>query len=589
MARNSHNLGDDNNSSLSDDIRVVIGFDFGTTYSGFAYCHTKTKEIITNESWPGSKGQLKTPTVIKYTDNNYDTVKSWGYLALAQKPRKRKDDVVDTRPIEHFKLRLGDLPENLKPKLPVSERRIITDYFQEIGNLMKETVERAWPSVDFLNQVLLVLTVPAEFSEKTKKIVKECMYNANLIKSKDSINVQFTTEPEAAAIYCMKHCLKEQSLLSDNTIFMTVDCGGGTVDLTTRKLLAGGQLGEITERAGDFCGSTFVDQKFLELMESIVGKLAMKKLKENNYSELQYLVREFCEQIKFQFTGDDADFHYEIDLESTCPVLKKYVTGNKLEALEKDQWEIDIKFDSIKIMFDPIIDRIIRMIKAQLDNSQTSNLDMAQISNKCSAIFLVGGFSQSKYLFNRIKREFADRVENISVPTQPNAAICRGAAMYGLSMYNTKTDPDSETAKFIIGTRILKYTYGVKIAPEWTEGDPPFRKLRNGRIHKFSRLAQRGVEAKIDQEFSGMCFPVDPNQCNINFEIYITENDDGEYCDEVGMKLLGSLKIDLPDAHFGLERPVRFSLMFGRMEITASAKNMINGQNYHSKFRLIIE
>ncbi|RIB24215.1 hypothetical protein C2G38_2169221 [Gigaspora rosea] len=579
-------LKEDNPSPSDDDIRVVIGFDFGTTYSGFAYCHTKTKEIITNETWPGLKGHLKTPTVIKYTDNNYDTVKLWGYPALAQRPRKRKDGDIDSRPIEHFKLHLGDLPENLKPALPISETRVITDYFREIGNLMKDTVERAWPSVDFLNQVLLVITVPADFSEKTKKIMKECMYDADLIKSKDTTNVQFTTEPEAAAVYCMKNCLKEQFLTSENTIFMIVDCGGGTVDLTTRKLLAGGQLGEITERAGDFCGSTFVDQKFLELMESFAGKSAMKKLKENNYGELQYLVKEFCEQIKFQFTGDDPDFHYEIDLESTCPVLKKYVIGDKLKELEENLWEVEITFDTIKAMFDPIIDRIIRMIQAQLDNARTSKIGMAQISNTCSAIFLVGGFSQSKYLFNRIKREFADKVENISVPTQPAAAICRGAAMYGLSMYNAKTDPDSETAKFIIHTRILKYTYGIKVSSKWTEGDPPLRKLRNGRINKFSRLAQRGIETKIDQGFYGEYCPVEPDQTGILFEIYTTENSDGEYCDESGMKLLGTLMIDLPDVHLGLERPVQFSLTFGSMEIIASAKNMINGQNYHSKFEL---
>ncbi|CAG8668257.1 16080_t:CDS:2 [Gigaspora rosea] len=506
-------LKEDNPSPSDDDIRVVIGF------------------------------------VIKYTDNNYDTVKLWGYPALAQRPRKRKDGDIDSRPIEHFKLHLGDLPENLKPALPISETRVITDYFH--------TVERAWPSVDFLNQVLLVITVPADFSEKTKKIMKECMYDADLIKSKDTTNVQFTTEPEAAAVYCMKNCLKEQFLTSENTIFMIVDCGGGTVDLTTRKLLAGGQLGEITERAGDFCGSTFVDQKFLELMESFAGKSAMKKLKENNYGELQYLVKEFCEQIKFQFT-----------------------------ELEENLWEVEITFDTIKAMFDPIIDRIIRMIQAQLDNARTSKIGMAQISNTCSAIFLVGGFSQSKYLFNRIKREFADKVENISVPTQPAAAICRGAAMYGLSMYNAKTDPDSETAKFIIHTRILKYTYGIKVSSKWTEGDPPLRKLRNGRINKFSRLAQRGIETKIDQGFYGEYCPVEPDQTGILFEIYTTENSDGEYCDESGMKLLGTLMIDLPDVHLGLERPVQFSLTFGSMEIIASAKNMINGQNYHSKFEL---
>ncbi|RIA79988.1 hypothetical protein C1645_839501 [Glomus cerebriforme] len=37
------------------------------------------------------------------------------------------------------------------------------------------------------------------------------------------------------------------SCLSNEATFMIVDCGGGTVDLTTRKLLEGNQLGEITE------------------------------------------------------------------------------------------------------------------------------------------------------------------------------------------------------------------------------------------------------------------------------------------------------------------------------------------------------
>ncbi|CAG8814972.1 9038_t:CDS:2, partial [Cetraspora pellucida] len=314
---------------------------------------------------------------------------------------------------------------------------------------------------------------------------------------------------------------------------------------------------------------TFIDKKFLELMDSIAGESAMKKLRDNNYGELQYLVREFCEQIKFQFT----------------------------EELERDQWEIDITFDSIKAMFDPIIDRIIRMIQAQLYNALTSSFGIARtrkarrsiLANKCSAIFLVGGFSQSKYLLNRIKKEFTDSVENISVPTQPAAAICRGAAMYGISMNNANVDPNLATAKFIIGTRVLKYTYGVRVSGVWAESDPPHRKLRSGRIHRFSRLAKRGVEVKIDQEFTGTYLPVEPDSSSLVFYIFITENIDGKYCDEDGMKLLGSLRIDLPDLHLGTERPVQFSLMFGKMEITASAKNMINGQSYHSKFELSLK
>ena len=38
--------------------------------------------------------------------------------------------------------------------------------------------------------------------------------------------------------------------------------------------------------------------------------------------------------------------------------------------------------------------------------------------------------------------------------------------------------------------------------------------------------------------------------------IYYTQEYDGEYCDDPGMKLLGKLRIDLP----GSERPVLFGL-----------------------------
>jgi hypothetical protein len=34
--------------------RVVVGLDFGTTYSGFSYCHVEnSRDIRTNENWPG--------------------------------------------------------------------------------------------------------------------------------------------------------------------------------------------------------------------------------------------------------------------------------------------------------------------------------------------------------------------------------------------------------------------------------------------------------------------------------------------------------------------------------------------------------
>ncbi|CAB5295739.1 unnamed protein product [Rhizophagus irregularis] len=70
--------------------------------------------------------------------------------------------------------------------------------------------------------------------------MRKCLYNAGLTNSKESNKIEFTTEPEAAAIYCMRN-LEEQNkqnkqnkrLVPVNSSFMVVDCGGGTVDLTT--------------------------------------------------------------------------------------------------------------------------------------------------------------------------------------------------------------------------------------------------------------------------------------------------------------------------------------------------------------------
>jgi len=47
---------------------------------------------------------------------------------------------------------------------------------------------------------------------------------------------------------------------------MIVDCGGGTVDLTTHKIIGNKQLGEITERTEDYCRSTFIDKEFVEYL-----------------------------------------------------------------------------------------------------------------------------------------------------------------------------------------------------------------------------------------------------------------------------------------------------------------------------------
>ncbi|KAF0520399.1 actin-like ATPase domain-containing protein [Gigaspora margarita] len=546
---------------VSADIRVVVGIDFGTTFSGFSYANIETGEVISNEDWPGKKGPKKIPTVLQY-DENFDQVISWGFDALANEPtnRRKKDKSTPSRPVELFKLHLGDIQAKEKPVLPskITPERAIADYLREMGKVIKEEVERRWPGIDFFRMVRLAITVPAGFTEETKTIMRQCMYDAGLINNSGTQNLKFTTEPEAAAVHCMK-VLKEHGLRIGDK-YLVVDCGGGTVDLTVRELLEDNQLGEDTERTMDFCGGTYVDKEFLKFLEGMVGKNAIKMLHEKHYGHLSYMIQQFCERVKTRFTGEKSEFKkYSLDIEKVCPSLIQYVSGSALDELEEEDWEIDIDFETVKSFFDPVVNKILRLISAQLDASN------------CTVMFLVGGFSESKYLQQRIKQRFPEC--KVAVPPYPMAAIARGAVEYGLDMDAIKN-------------RVLKWTYGVSLFDDFKAGDPPSRKTSEGLIEKFHVMAKRGVQVEIDQQFSTMCYPVKPDQTSIKFRFYYTAKKTAEYCDESGMHKLGEFSIDLPDTYLGLNRPVTINLCFGAMEIIGIAKNETTGKIYEATFKL---
>ncbi|CAJ0891622.1 10842_t:CDS:2 [Entrophospora sp. SA101] len=385
--------------------------------------------------------------------------------------------------------------------------------------------------------------------------MRKCIYDAGLIESIGTLNLQFTTEPEAAAIHCI-NMLKDLELVT-GAKYLVVDCGGGTVDLTVRKLLPDEQIAEMTERSGDFCGGTYVDDEFLKFLESRVGKSAMNMLKEKYYGQVNYLIHKyFCPDIKIPFTGEKSKFKtIELDIEKKCPALKQYVTGSERDQLsDEDEWVIDLDFDTVKSFFDPVINKILKLIEIQLSKC-----------SDCSVMFLVGGFSESKYLQSRIKQKFGDKLE-IAIPPNPITAIVKGACEYGLD-------------RKIISTRVLLWSYGVEISDEWQTDDPLSRKTINGRIYKFDLMAKKGTEVDVNKEFSSYLGPVYPNQTGGTLNFFYTTKYDATYCDEPEMKKLGSLYVDMPDIHLGLNRSVQVTLRFGSMEIVATAKNITTEGN----------
>ncbi|EXX59371.1 hypothetical protein RirG_189710 [Rhizophagus irregularis DAOM 197198w] len=284
------------------DYRVVVGIDFGTTHSGFAYAHKRIKTIIVHSEWQEYYGLYKIPTILLY-DDKYEKVQSWGFNALKENIDNNK------KPIELFKLYLSRMKN--KPFLPngFDYKKAIIDYLHEMGEIIKHVIINDW--IDFYNQVLIVLTVPVEFDHTSIAIMRECAFKAGLLKDQYSRNLRFITEPEAAAIHCMKF-LNEN--LSVGETFMVVDCGDNTIDSTTILFLEDEELNIMTERSRNDCGDNFIDQEFLKFLELKVGSTTINLVKENHYDQLQYMLKEFYRKVKMDFTGIQSEFR-PIDLE----------------------------------------------------------------------------------------------------------------------------------------------------------------------------------------------------------------------------------------------------------------------------------
>ncbi|CAG8611977.1 5309_t:CDS:10 [Diversispora eburnea] len=558
------------------DLRVTVAIDFGTTFSGFAYANNINPDITVHDSWFGLNNSRKiipkTNTVIQY-GSGWKLV-NWGFPALAQDPgsrRKKKHVNTDCKTVELFKLHLADIPDYQKPGLPygLDYRKAIRDFLAEMKPLIQETLNRRWPPAIKLSQVRFVFSVPAEWKPHIIGILQDCIYDAGYLEKRHSNhNLEFTTEPEAAALYCMKKSGEYKLDVGDT--FLIVDCGGGTVDLTMRTLVEGDCISEDTERTGDLCGSTYVDKNFRAFLEKKLGKSALMNLQNKHYEQYQYMIHEFfCPYIKFLFNGDQAEFKIiELDIEKWCPALIDYVSQEIKEEMEEEDWLIEILFQDVFEMFHPVVENILTLINNQLNSSR----------KKCSAMFMVGGFAESPYLIKMIEERFSGRVPLIAVPQNPITAILRGAVMYGLN-------------KKAVKHRKLTMNYGVEVFPKWIQDvDPKARKTENGRIAKFSCLAKRGRIVTPDEVCSDVYYPVYPDQTAILFKVFATSKPNQRFCDKsdkTGMEEVGKLRIKLPDIHLGIDRPVEFGLKFGELLITATARNKTNGESYSAEFNYV--
>lgn len=400
-----------------EDSQLIIGLDFGTTFSGIAYIFTEQNkpdpEAVTD--WPGTPGLKvpKTPTLIDYTAPSGGKPFSWGSKVHPTSKGKLEGVKLLLDPEQPVPLYVPasntkkDLQKLGKPVVDVA-----TDYLKVLYEHALGYINNAYPK-DFVDmqQKKFVLTVPAVWSDKAKDLTLKAAKNAGIYP------VQLIKEPEAAALYTL-HYLKGRALAAGDA-FVLCDAGGGTVDLISYEVDSVDplELKELVPGTGGVAGSLILNKRFEEAVKNIVGDEEFLDLKKTE--GFADAVKQFDREVKPAFCGD-KDQAWNVNF--TMGNLEDDPTNNiQANCLR-------LKYELVHQIFEPLVTAIIQLVAEQVANVRIKRMGANHPKGKeIKAIFLVGGFGSSQYLKMRLEKANPDI--QVIQPADAWGAIVRGAVL----------------------------------------------------------------------------------------------------------------------------------------------------------------
>ncbi|KAL3474643.1 hypothetical protein BJX99DRAFT_231373 [Aspergillus californicus] len=450
------------NSNL--DEFMVIGIDFGTTYSGAAWATIDDFEadqinLITNWSGQGRE-EGKAPSEIFYEHGKL----MWGY-----------DIPPDADPVKWFKLLLLR-EEDLDPKLRASEfvlrgrkmlreldktaTDVIADYLRALWQHVMKTIHKArGKSVIAALAFHVVITVPAIWKDYARQAMKEAARRAGILDDRDAgpTILTFAPEPEAAALATL--CERARELNTDD-VYVICDAGGGTVDLISYKVGEKDpiELHEAVLGTGGLCGGIFIDEAFETMCKNRLGRqwsnLSQAGIKDVMKGEWEYY-------IKPQYTPSDESKEWIVAIPAEAfkgPALndqsrKPFIKNGRIHYASSD----------IQKVYKRVFSDIEELIDGQLKKAKEKRLSV-------KGVILVGGLGSSPYLYEHLQAAYKkQKIEVLqSTGIRPRTAICRGAIFKGFLDGPSAAAPTMNPVSII--STIARQSLGIVYAPVFEDG-----------------------------------------------------------------------------------------------------------------------
>lgn len=230
---------------------------------------------------------------------------------------------------------------------------------------------------------------------------------------------------------------------------------------------------------------------------------------------------------------------------------------------ERDSFDgLDITYPQLQEIFDPIVDQILNLISNQLFDAE------GNIKIPVKVLVVVGGFAESPYLLDRIRRRFANAVPHIFSPTNPGSALALALNPH------------------LVVSRICKRTYGFVVRSAFEEGvDPEEYKVTrksDGHArcrHRFMVLVRKVDEMKMDECIS-RTYKVFRESERTKVRLFSSDETDPRYTKGENVKKEGKFyEWDVSgETEESSARPeIKVSLFFGRscIEVKVDGVNFV--------------
>lgn len=357
-------------SNRKNKAQLIVGIDFGTTFSGVAFAFATNNEaredIITEWPGAGTHTKQKIPTVLYY--DQYQKVVGWGPdIADALAPTGYPKPGVQK--VEWFKLQLmtsGNTyvdPINLPPLPPgKSEIDVAADYLFKLRQAMRAQLQKTLGEVFTREErnIRYFLTVPAIWNDAAKAATRQAALQAGFLRDENDNRLTLITEPEAAAMFCAKTGLLN---LKVGDAILIVDCGGGTVDLIAYEVEDENPftVSECTAGSGDSCGSTALNRNFSNILRAKIRKMKLPDGSRTAGKVYAKCIMDFENRIKADFRNNGQKWAVDVGIEADFPeagIEEGYMTFTNEEILQ---------------CFEPVVNRILELVRNQIIAIQAQN------------------------------------------------------------------------------------------------------------------------------------------------------------------------------------------------------------------------